>query len=115
MELARRKNWSVSDFMSKIENEVKFANINIIEGTGASQHGIGIVTARIVEAIFRDEGLVEPIGTLHLDFSVTLSLPTIIRYGDVLEVLKPSLSSEESEALTASAAAISSALAPYKK
>lgn len=31
-------------------------------GTGASQHGIGIVTARIIEAMLRDEGLVEPIG-----------------------------------------------------
>ena len=36
-------------------NEVRYANISIIEGIGASQHGIGMVSARIAEIISRDE------------------------------------------------------------
>lgn len=35
-------------FRQQVENEVRYANIDIIEGTGASQLGIGVVTARIV-------------------------------------------------------------------
>jgi L-lactate dehydrogenase len=34
---------------------VRYANITIIEGTGASALGIGIVSARMVEMIVRDE------------------------------------------------------------
>jgi L-lactate dehydrogenase len=33
----------------QIEEEVRFANIDIIEGTGASRLGIGVVAARIAE------------------------------------------------------------------
>lgn len=98
-------------FREEVQQAVKFANIEIIEGTGASQHGIGIVTARIVEAILRDEGLVAPIGTLQPQFGVTLSLPSVIGAGGVSRVLSPALSDAEARALTASAAAIREALA----
>src|SRR5256884_2302051 len=37
-----------------IENEVRYANITIIEGIGASQYGIGMVCARIAEIVLRD-------------------------------------------------------------
>lgn len=86
-------------FKAEVEQAVKYANIGIIEGTGASQHGIGIVTARIVEAMLRDEGLVEPIGVYQPDYEVTLSLPAIIRRGGVSAVWEPSLSEEERAAL----------------
>jgi len=108
---AARLGQDPATFREEIQQAVKFANIEIIEGTGASQHGIGIVTARIIEAILRDEGLVAPIGTLQPDFGVTLSLPSVISAGGVLRVLSPALSDEETKALAASAAAIRQALA----
>jgi hypothetical protein len=43
-----------------------------------SQHGIGIVAARIAEMIPTDERAVIPIGSFHKTFGVTLSLPTAI-------------------------------------
>ena len=108
---AAQKGLNLKSFQSDVERAVKFANINIIKGTGASQHGIGIVTARLVEAILRDEGLVAPIGKYHQKFRVTLSLPAVIGHGGVSKVLMPSLSAKESEALAKSAAAIREALA----
>ena len=111
LELAAREGWNVAAFRTEVETAVRYANIDIIEGTGASQHGIGIVTARIIEAMLRDEGLVAPIGTLQPEFKVTLSLPAVIGHGGVSKVLTPTLSAEETEALAASAAAIKKALA----
>jgi L-lactate dehydrogenase len=91
------------------------ANIDIIEATDASQHGIGIVTTRIVEAILRDERLVAPVGTWHEEFGVTLSLPSVIGKGGVVEVLErpgptTDQESKEEEALLASAAYIAEAM-----
>ncbi len=58
LDLVKAKGLNPVDFRNEVEKSVKFANIEIIEGIGASQHGIGIVTARLVEAILRNEGLV---------------------------------------------------------
>ncbi len=108
---AARIGWDRNKFRSEVESAVKYANIDIIEGTGASQHGIGIVTARLVEAMLRNEGLVAPVGVFQPQFSVTLSLPAIIGYGGVSKVLVPALSAEESDALTKSAKTLAEALA----
>lgn len=99
----RAKKWNVKHFKAQIENAVRFANLGIIKGTGASQHGIGIVTARIVEAILRDERLVAPIGVHQKKYRTTFSLPAVIGSGGVIKVLTPSLSSYENNALTKSA------------
>ncbi len=107
---AAKSGWDPARFRSEVESAVKFANIEIIEGTGASQHGIGIVTARLVEAMLRDEGLVAPIGVFQKQFSVTLSLPVVIGRG-MPRVLAPQLSAEESDALARSAAAIRESMA----
>jgi L-lactate dehydrogenase len=108
---AVRSGLNVKRFRAEVEKAVKFANIDIIKGTGASQHGIGIVTARLAEAMLRNEGLVAPIGTYQKQFRVTLSLPAVIGHGGVSKVLMPVLSAEESDALAKSAAAIRAALA----
>ena len=42
-------------FCRQIEHDVRFANIEIIEGNQASQFGIGMVAARIAQAVLRDE------------------------------------------------------------
>jgi L-lactate dehydrogenase len=46
-----------------IEQDVRYANITIIEGNQASQFGIGMVSARIAEIVLRDERGVIPIGS----------------------------------------------------
>src|SRR5688572_9771036 len=57
-------------FRTGVENDVRYANIDIIEGTGASQLGIGVVTARIVEIVGRDEHVIVPIGSYHERYGV---------------------------------------------
>ena len=110
MARAAKRDWDEKAFRSKVEHDVKFANISIIEGTGASQHGIGIVTARLVEAILRDEGLAAPVGVFQEQFKTTLSLPSIIRRAGVTKVLMPALSDEENRKLRKSANFIREAL-----
>jgi L-lactate dehydrogenase len=83
------------DIRATIENEVRYANITIIEGIGASQYGIGMVCARIAEIVLRDERAVVPIGVYNPDLGVTLSLPGIVGRNGCFQVLHPPLSSDE--------------------
>src|SRR4029079_45838 len=90
---------SAEAFRLDIEKQVRYANIDIIEGTGASQLGIGIVAARIVEMVTRDEQAIVPIGSYQPDFGVTLSLPSQVGGKGVLRVFLPELSADEKVAL----------------
>src|ERR1700704_1996151 len=83
------------DFRATIENEVRYANITIIEGIGASQYGIGMVCARIAEIVLRDERAVVPIGVYNSRLGVTLSLPGVGGRDGCLQVLSPPLSNGE--------------------
>jgi L-lactate dehydrogenase len=83
------------DFHATIENEVRYANITIIEGIGASQYGIGMICARIAEIVLRDERAVVPIGVYHSKLGVTLSLPSVVGRDGCLQVLDPPLSQDE--------------------
>jgi L-lactate dehydrogenase len=83
------------DLHATIENEVRYANITIIEGIGASQYGIGMVCARIAEIVLRDERAVVPIGIYNSTLGVTLSLPSIVGREGGLQVLDPPLSNDE--------------------
>ena len=94
-----------------VEQEVRYANITIIEGTGASQLGIGIASARIAEAILRDERAVMPIGSYQPKYGVTLSLPSLLGRQGVTRVFEPEMSDEESRALERSADTLRNALA----
>jgi len=94
----------------EIEEDVRFANISIIEGTGASQLGIGVVAARIVEMIGRDEGAVVPIGSYQDKFGVTLSLPSRLGRDGVTKVFMPAMTEDEARALDESAATLRHAL-----
>lgn len=111
LEMAKEHGWDRDVFCKKVADRVRVANIDIIEGTGASQHGIGTVTARLVEAILRDEGWVAPVGIYHKEpFETTLSLPSVIGRKGVRAVLRPTLSDDEEKALQASADTIKKAL-----
>jgi L-lactate dehydrogenase len=106
--LASSDNWEKT--RDEIEREVRYANITIIEGIGASQYGIGIVSARITEMVLRDEGAVIPIGCYHPEFGVTLSLPSVVGRGGVQRVIEPEMSDVERQGLQRSAEAIRTAL-----
>ena len=93
----------------EIEREVRYANITIIEGIGASQYGIGMVSARLTEMILRDERAVIPIGCYNPVFGVTLSLPSVVGENGVQRVLEPEMSEEERHGLQRSADAIRAA------
>jgi L-lactate dehydrogenase len=101
--LSRLPDRDLEKFRSDVEEEVRYANISIIEGIGASQHGIGMVTARIVEIIARDERVVIPIGCYNPKYGVTLSLPSVVGREGVLEIIEPELSPDEREKLARSA------------
>ncbi|MGY3505192.1 hypothetical protein [Bradyrhizobium sp. USDA 4471] len=88
----------------QIEDSVRYANITIIEGNDASQFGIGIVAARIAEMVLRDERAVVPIGSYNVHFGVTLSLPSVVGGAGVIRSFEPEMSSDEQQALEASAA-----------
>src|SRR6202158_882282 len=94
----------------EIEGEVRYANITIIEGIGASQYGIGLVSARLTEMVLRDERAVIPVGCYNPTFGITLSLPSVIGREGVHRVLEPEMSDGEQQALQTSADAIKAAL-----
>jgi L-lactate dehydrogenase len=94
----------------EIEGEVRYANITIIEGIGASQYGIGMVSARLTEMVLRDERAVIPVGCYNPTFGVTLSLPSVIGREGVHRMLEPEMSDGEQQALQTSADAIKAAL-----
>ena len=55
LELLGQDGHPVDQLRQEIEHDIRYANITIIEGTGASQYGIGAVSARLAEAILHDE------------------------------------------------------------
>jgi L-lactate dehydrogenase len=94
-----------------IEHDVRYANIAIIEGNQASQCGIGIVVARIAEAVLRDERVVMPVGSYNPRCGATLSMPSVVGGAGVLKILEPSMSEEERRALERSTDTLRAALA----
>jgi L-lactate dehydrogenase len=100
---------------SRIEQDVRHANITIIEGIGASQYGIGIVSARLAEAVLADEKAVLPVSSPQAAFGVSLSLPSVIGAAGVERVLMPQMNEEEEAALRASAQHIANASARLRQ
>jgi L-lactate dehydrogenase len=86
-----------------VERDVRYANIAIIEGNDASQYGIGIVCARLTEAVLRDERSTFPVASYQAAYGVTLALPTVLGRAGVIRVLEPPLSADERVQLQRSA------------
>ena len=112
--LLRERRGNLADLRAKVENDVRYANITIIEGHDASQYGIGIVSARIAEMVLRDERSAIPIGSYQREFGVTLSLPSVVGRSGVTAVLPPDLSGEERDGLRKSAENLRKALGRVK-
>ena len=108
--LAARGGWSDAR-RAGLERAVRFANIAIIEGNGASVYGIGLVCARIAELVLGDEKAAVPIGSFVPSFGVTLSLPTVVGRGGAERILPPRLAPDEERALHESAETLRRAFA----
>jgi L-lactate dehydrogenase len=93
----------VAKVRQAVEQDVRHANITIIDGIGASQLGIGMVSARIAEIVVRDERAVVPIGVFNPRFGVTLSMPGILGRNGVSRILEPAMSEEDLQGLQRSA------------
>jgi L-lactate dehydrogenase len=96
----------VEQVRQEIENDIRYANITIIEGTGASQYGIGVVSALLVEAVLRDERAVLPVAAYYPPYGVTLSLDSVLGAGGVQQMYQPAMNEEERAALQRSVAAL---------
>jgi len=106
-----QRNLPAADFRQSIEQDVRYANISIIEGNDASQFGIGMVSARIVEIVLRDERAVIPVGSFRPEYGATFSLPSILGRRGVVQILEPDMSADERSALRRSAETLKKAAA----
>jgi L-lactate dehydrogenase len=103
LELLAESNERRETVRQEIERAVRYANITIIEGIGASQYGIGMVCARIAEMVLRDERAVIPVGFYSPKYGITLSLPSVVGTDGVAQVLEPEMSAAEQQGLGRSA------------
>lgn len=101
------------DVRTLIDAAVRRAAYRIIEGKGATFHGIGAGLARLVEAIRDDERAVFTVSTLTPEFDgvrdVAFSLPRVLGAAGVLRTLEPELSASERADLRRSAAMLKEA------
>jgi L-lactate dehydrogenase len=97
---------SLDELQQRIERAVRFANITIIEGNGASQFGIGVACAQITEAILRDQRIVLPVAAYRERYGVTIALPTVVGREGAAGELEPSMSENERRAFERSAATL---------
>jgi L-lactate dehydrogenase len=114
-ELLEHSGQSLDEFRKNVEQDVRFANITIIEGTGASQLGIGMVTARIAESILRDEHAVIPIGSYNPKYGATISLPSVLGRQGITQILDPEMSDDELQKFQRSAEVLRNAAARITK
>jgi L-lactate dehydrogenase len=101
---------SVDDLREHVEHDVRFANIAIIEGNGASQFGIGAMCARMTEAILRDERVVLPVAAYRERYGVTVGLPTVVGREGAAGELAPRMSRQEESAFQRSVATLRDAV-----
>ena len=97
---------SLDELRKRVEHEVRFANITIIEGNDASQFGIGVACAQIAEAILRDERAVLPVAAYRERHGLTIALPTVVGREGAAGELEPSMSEGERRAFEHSAATL---------
>jgi len=106
LQLLESSGQTVEQVRSEIEDGIRYANINIIEGTGASQYGIGAVSARLAEAVLRDERAVLPVAAYNDRYDTTLSLISVVGASGVVKMYEPPMSDDETRGLEASAEAL---------
>ena len=94
-EMLAKRGIAFNSFRQEVEQEVRYANITIIEGIGASQYGVGMVAARVAEVVLRGERAVFPVGCDNARYDVALSLPSVVGREGVSEVIWPAVSADD--------------------
>jgi L-lactate dehydrogenase len=112
-DLLAKHDIALDAFRRDVEQDVRYANITITEGIGASQYGIGMVAGRVAEVVLRDERAVFPVGSRNPRHGVTLSLPSVVGRQGVIEVLWPDMSEDELKALERSAETLRNAVGKF--
>ena len=115
-ELARQIGRPLDDAAkARIDQGVRRAAYRIIEGKGATWHGIAGGLARIIQSIGGDENSVLTVSMLTEEVEgvgpIALSLPRVVGRAGVVRTLLPLLEAGERVALRRSAATIEEALA----
>ena len=98
------------DELQSIAVDVRDAAYKVIQGKGATNYAIGLSSARIVEAILRDEHAVMPVSTVLQDFhgvdGAALSVPSIVSARGAFPIRSTAFSEEELALLRESADAL---------
>lgn len=111
LEILSQQGDRVERVRADVEAKIRFANIKIIEGIGASQYGIGAVVARLAEAVLRDEQALFTVAAHEPDRRVTLSLLSALGAGGVAHTYVPAMTDDERQALERSAEVLRQATA----
>jgi L-lactate dehydrogenase len=94
--------WS-AEREAAIAGEVRTAAYEIIQRKGATNHAIGLVTARLVQSILRDERRVLTVSRVHtgaaMPADVALSLPAVVGASGADTVIVPEMDEPERSAL----------------
>lgn len=98
-------------FRDEVEQAVRYANIDIIAGIGASQYGTGAAVAALTQCIARDERRVLPVASHSKHWATTLSLPSVLGAHGVVRTCAPPMTVEEHDALARSAETLREAAA----
>lgn len=92
---------------AQIAHEVRRAAYEVIQRKGATNHAIGLVTARLVGCVLRDERQLLTVSRVQSGAcglqGVALSLPTLVGAGGGIRVLEPEFDAAEATGLAASA------------
>ena len=106
------------DELQDIAVDVRDAAYKVIQGKGATNYAIGLSSARIVEAILRDEHAVMPVSTVLRDFhgldGVALSVPSIVSAAGAVPIRNTSFSDQELGLLRESADALKAVAASLR-
>ena len=105
--------------LDEIAVDVRDAAYKVIQGKGATNYAIGLSSARIVEAILRDEHAVMPVSTVLRDFhgidGVALSVPSIVSAAGAVPIRTTAFSDRELELLRQSADALTAVAASLQE
>ncbi|MBP3978560.1 L-lactate dehydrogenase [Microbacterium sp. BLY] len=104
--------------LDEIAVDIRDAAYKVIQGKGATNYAIGLSSARIVEAILRDEHAVMPVSTVLRDFhgldGVALSVPSIVSAAGATPIRATSFSEREFDLLRQSADALTTVAASLR-
>jgi L-lactate dehydrogenase len=97
---------------------VKNAAYQIVAGKGATNYAIGLSTAKILEALLRDENRILPVSSLLNSYGerddviddVCISVPCIVNRGGVEQALRIPMNDAERAGLRNSAETIRAAI-----